>query len=460
MGSRRTRVRWGVRLKSTVVATVIVACAMITGAAVMVGMSYSSQNRTMYRSTSARAYAVAEQITDGGLGSVRAADLTPSTGVDLVQVLDSGGDVVHSSPETARSPLVQQSVAPDSVSRFEVEGAGGDLCGAAAGAEFMGQRYTVIVAVAAGPYRRGVWVTAAILAIEFPLVIAIVALAIHAFVGRALRPVHRITGEVAVLTSTDLASRVPVPESDDEIAVLARTMNGMLERLERSHDSQVRFLGDASHELRGPLTTLVGILDLADHTDTDVTVDTVREVLLPEATRMRSVVDDLLLLAKVDERGLELRLGDVDLDDVVLAAAAAARATGGPMVRTRVVPVRVTGDATAIARCLRNLVDNAVRHARSEVVLTLEEMPGGARITVADDGAGVPEADRVRVFDRFVRLDSERAHGGGSGLGLAIATEIAVAHGGTVSVDDSDSGGAAFRLALPAPVAQAPSAIL
>ena len=125
--------------------------------------------------------------------------------------------------------------------------------------------------------RRG---TAVILAIEFPLIILIAGAAVYYFVGRALRPVTRITEQVEAITSSDLSRRVPVPTTDDQVTRLASTMNTMLERLEQSRDSQLQFVGDASHELRSPLTTLVGILDLADDTDSAVDVDTVRTILL------------------------------------------------------------------------------------------------------------------------------------------------------------------------------------
>ncbi len=447
----RRRIRWGVRLKSTVVATVIVAVAMAIGAVIMLAMLYRSQNQVMYGSTSSRAYGIADQIGDHGLSGVSPSALTPTTGTDIIQVIDQAGRVVYASPDNEITPIGTLRPAPETVARFEgrVTGLSGVYCGAAAGAEHAGQRYVVIAVVAADTYRRGVLTTAAILALEFPVVLAVCGLAIYVFVGRALRPVHRITSEVSAITSTDLACRVPVPDSDDEIATLARTMNRMLHRLERSRDSQVQFLGDASHELRGPLTTLSGILDLADHTGTDVTVDTVRDVLLPEATRMRAVVDDLLLLARVDERGLALVRSDVDLDDLVLAEAAKARALGGAVVRTDIAAVRVTADATQLARCLRNLVDNALRYSNGTVTLALRAEGGCARVTVGDDGPGIRPEDRERVFYRFVRLDAGRSHGGGSGLGLAIAAEIAAAHGGSIGIDDGPLGGAAFTLTLP-----------
>lgn len=182
---------------------------------------------------------------------------------------------------------------------------------------------------------------------------------------------------------------------------------------------------------------------------------------------MRSMVEDLLLLAKNDERGVPMRREDVDLDDIVLSEAGRLRGLGGLGgpggrddqvsldVTVSVEPARLTGDPDALLRVVRNLVDNARRHARSTVSirLTVERTaPGEPRavITVDDDGEGVPPQQRDTVFDRFARLDADRARGkGGSGLGLAIVAEITRSHGGAVRVEDAPGGGARFVVELP-----------
>lgn len=189
-----------------------------------------------------------------------------------------------------------------------------------------------------------------IMAVELPMVVILGAGAVYLLVGRSLRPVSRISRRVNEISASRLGQRVPVPEAHDEIRALAVTMNGMLRRLESSHDAQLRFVGDASHELRSPLTTVVGLLDLADDSHTAIDTETVRAVLLPEARRMQHIVDDLLLLARADERGLPLQRIEVDLDDIVGAEIARLKSSNTVVVEPHLAPVRVVGDREMIAR--------------------------------------------------------------------------------------------------------------
>jgi signal transduction histidine kinase len=171
-----------------------------------------------------------------------------------------------------------------------------------------------------------------------------------------------------------------------------------------------------------------------------------------ESTRMGRLVDDLLLLARVDDHGLRLRRHDVDLDDLVyaerdrLTLQHPALRLDGP-----VEPVRVTGDPDHLHRVLRNLVDNAARHARHTVTISLTAADGIGEVLVGNDGPPIAPADREKIFDRFVRLDDSRSRqGGGAGLGLPIARDIVTAHGGTLTVADLDDGAAlVIRLPLP-----------
>jgi signal transduction histidine kinase len=170
-----------------------------------------------------------------------------------------------------------------------------------------------------------------------------------------------------------------------------------------------------------------------------------------ESDRMARLIADLLLLARVDEKGLQLRREDVDLDDLVYLERERLTAEHpGLRISARAAPVRVSGDPHHLQRVLRNLLDNAARHARSSVELKLQALDGTAEMLVADDGPGIAAADRDRVFDRFVRLDDARSRsGGGTGLGLPIARDIVAAHGGTLTVEDAPGGGALLRLRLP-----------
>ena len=224
-------------------------------------------------------------------------------------------------------------------------------------------------------------------------------------------------------------------------------MNEMLARLQAGQAVQRRFVADASHELRSPLATIATGLELLARGDTDR--DTVT-ALRGEAARLGRLVDALLLLARADESGLQPRFEDVDLDEV--AEAERLRPAARIVPRIEAAHVRVVGDRGQLAQVVRNLVDNACRHARSTVVVSVRPCTGYAALDVADDGPGVPPDQRARVFERFVRLDDARARAdGGAGLGLAIVAEVVAAHGGTVDVVGSPVGGALFRVRLPLP---------
>jgi signal transduction histidine kinase len=292
------------------------------------------------------------------------------------------------------------------------------------------------------------------------LVVAAAALA-WIVAGRTLRSVDAITSTAERISGSTLDERLPVPATDDEIAHLARTMNAMLDRLEASSRRQREFVSDASHELRSPVATIRTELEVAlahpDRTDWG----SVATGVLAEDLRMESLIADLLTLARL-EPGSGAPAGateDVDLAAVVQEVAARMRdergggAPGGPVVETRGVrPAVVHGRATQLGLVVRNLVDNGRRHARTVVAVELAPTAdGGTLLAVSDDGPGVPEADRERVFDRFVRIDESRSRtDGGAGLGLAIVRAVVVAHGGTVRCTRAESGGARFEVRLPA----------
>ena len=278
--------------------------------------------------------------------------------------------------------------------------------------------------------------------IGIPLLVLITGIVTYLAAGRALRPVEAIRARVA--TTRDPSVRVPVPPARDEVGRLAETMNEMLARLQAGQAVQRRFVADASHELRSPLATIATGLELLarDSSGPAADRDTVT-ALRGETARLGRLVDALLLLARADESGLRPRFEDVDLDEV--AEAERLRPAGRIVPRIEAAHVRVVGDRGQLAQVVRNLVDNACRHARSTVVVSVRPSRGYAALDVADDGPGVPADQRARVFERFVRLDDARARAdGGAGLGLAIVAEVVAAHGGTVDVVGSPLGGALF----------------
>ncbi|WP_327593528.1 HAMP domain-containing sensor histidine kinase [Streptomyces chartreusis] len=280
-----------------------------------------------------------------------------------------------------------------------------------------------------------------VMLIGFPLLLGVVAGVTWLVTRRALRPVEGIRGEMAAITaSEDLARRVPVPGTHDEVARLALTTNETLAALQTSVERQRRFVADASHELRSPIASLRTQLEVGvahpELLDLDGAVE--------DTVRLQGLAADLLLLARLDAGE---RPGDARFD---LGALAREQAEGRAEVTVEARSAQVAGSRGQVGRVLTNLLDNARRHARSAVTLTVRREGEWVVAAVADDGDGVAEADRERIFERFVRLDEARSRDdGGAGLGLAIARDVAVRHGGTLTVGRAPAGGALFELRLP-----------
>lgn len=304
----------------------------------------------------------------------------------------------------------------------------------------------------------------AALTVGVPAMVGALALVGWWLIGRALRPVETMRRQAAAIPGTDLRRRLQVPAAHDELRRLSDTLNDLLGRVENAAERQRRFVADAAHELRNPLAALRTRLELALRHPVTGSEDDSRQAqqgALNEVARLADLVNDLLALARLDA-GQPVRRRPLDIDDLVWEAAAEARLTGPPVMDTTgVSPVRVVGDAAGLRRVVRNLVDNARRHANATVTIKLyteeaedrDVSSSGVRraviLTVADDGRGIAAPDRERIFERFERLDDARARdGGGSGLGLAIVAEVVADHGGTVWVEDNNPG-ARFRVRLP-----------
>ncbi|HVM64726.1 MAG TPA: HAMP domain-containing sensor histidine kinase [Acidimicrobiales bacterium] len=279
--------------------------------------------------------------------------------------------------------------------------------------------------------------------------------------GRALRPVEELRAEVAAITGQgDVARRVAGADRADEIGALAVTLNDLLGRLDRAAMRQRQFVADAAHELRTPVAGATTALEVAAaNPDPAATAAAVRESI-EALTSMAALISELLLLAAADEQRLAALKHPVDLAGIVVDASRRATPPGVTIRTGRIDRACTEGDAGQLERVVANLVSNAVRHARSLVWLSLAVEGPFAVLDVEDDGAGIPPADRERVWERFVRLDGARSRGSGSGLGLAIVRELVALHGGTVHLDESPAlHGARFRVVLRlAPVAGAPDA--
>jgi signal transduction histidine kinase len=317
-----------------------------------------------------------------------------------------------------------------------------------------GQPVTTVTVLVAASLHQVVEATGTVslaLAGGLPVFVALVGGLGWLLVGRALRPVEAIRTEVADITARDLHRRVPEPPTADEVARLARTMNEMLDRLEASATAQRRFVADASHELRSPLAALQASLELVTaHPEAPDASAGVTDALA-EAQRLHLLVEDLLSLARAEDRSQAPRQEEVDLDDIVFLEAGRRRPLGGARLDLhRVSAGRVRGDPEQLSRAVRNLLDNAERHAASTVSVELAGDEDSVTLVVGDDGPGIAPSDTERIFEPFARLDEGRDQdAGGSGLGLAITREIVVAHGGTIEVD-GNGGGARFQVRLPA----------
>jgi two-component system OmpR family sensor kinase len=302
----------------------------------------------------------------------------------------------------------------------------------------------------------------ALLATRWVLAIASLSLLLLAAVGgaflarAALRPIQTITDTALRITQAqDLSQRIPVSVPNDELGQLTATINGMLARLEELFKAQQRLVADVSHDLRTPLTTIQGNLDLlrrgaAD--DPETRASTLRAIA-DETARMRRLVNDLLFLAQADA-GLKLYYQPVEVDTLLLEVYRQAQVMAqGVMVRLGAEDqALVSGDADRLRQLLLNLVDNAIKHtpaASGEVTLTLHRAGGWVQVGVEDNGAGIAPEDLPHIFERFYRADPSRSRAGGSGLGLAIAKWVAEAHGGRIDVESQAGRGSTFTVWLP-----------
>ncbi|MFF5207702.1 sensor histidine kinase [Streptosporangium sp. NPDC000396] len=376
----------------------------------------------------------------------------PSDGAPLIQVIGSGdGRVIAASPALKGKPRISTLAPAANDSRVD-----GTLCEpyftpcgqlVALRIRTAYYRQVIIYAAAPLPFFTG-WVLPVLLAVLFLTLLTCGAVSTWRTVGRALRPVEAIRSETAEITETGLDRRITVPDTGDEVARLADTMNSTLDRLEHAATNQRQFVSDASHELRSPLTGLRTRLELALSAPEDEPWGETARAALRDVERLQEVVDDLLELARLDAGALASRVKTIDLGELT-AEEIGRRARRVPITAELAGDVIVQADPLKMARLLTNLLANAERHADEEVVVKVAAEGKEAVLEVIDDGEGIEPADRERVFDRFTRLDASRSRdAGGSGLGLSISREIAMAYGGRLYLADSHRG-ARFVLRLP-----------
>lgn len=441
---------WSISGRSALVAATVVFVSLALAAVGLATVLYRTMLSGVDTAAATRVFDVADALHTTRPTALDPALMATDERIVAVQVIDNRGRVVERSPSAPDTPLIPieevgkdvrigmpEQASPFGLIRFSAQTVDG-----------VGGRYTVLVGEGSLLVASTVKTVIVALAIAAPVVVAVSAAATYLLVRRSMRSVDDIRTRVADISTSALGERVPVPERRDEIAALAITMNEMLARIEAGHNAQQRFVGDASHELRSPLAGIVSALEVAtahpEHNQ-DLTRTT-----LNEAHRMQALVEDLLLLARADERQLTVNLTDVDLDDVAAAEVDRLQHISALRVLATLEPAQVRGAAPALTRVLRNLLDNAARHASTVIEIRLYTCGSEAVLTVDDDGPGIAVADRDRVFDRFVRLDPDRSRSaGGAGLGLAIVREIVAAHGGTATIGESPSGGTRVTSQLP-----------
>jgi signal transduction histidine kinase len=445
-----------VRKRATATAVVVVFLALLIGGLLLLVLLQSSLINTTDAAAKSKASDVAVMITNQDVQEAGQSLAATAHSGQYVQIISPQGAVYASSNGSAAgTALSKLRPAPggtltESVSSLASIGDPDAFLVVARGVGTAHGTYTVVVASTVQVQSDSVATVAWFILGATPLLLLVVGVSVWILVGRSLRQVERISGQVARINAARLDERVEVPASNDEIHGLALTMNMMLDRLQASDAEQRRFVSDASHELRSPLATISAGLEIAA---SDRSGDSWRELqgmLSGETARMQYLVDELLTLAKASGRAMDGSAGEVDLDDVLDAEIRRLRSMSTHSVRAQLPPVRIAGDARRLGQVVRNVLDNANRHARSAIAVELSAGPGGVRVVIDNDGDPVPLADRERIFERFVRLDASRSReSGGSGLGLAIAAAIMGAHHGTITATQAPSGDCRFELWLP-----------
>ncbi|MEU8364184.1 ATP-binding protein [Nonomuraea sp. NPDC048882] len=434
----RRRPEWSVRTRLTLLATLVMTllCAGFS-ALILTNVHTERTNERSRRSHDANMRAIT-LLARGELSPVHA-----ERGVAALQMIDPAGRIVSASPNLPRgSPMATFAPIAGRMGRTET------LCDMP-----VSPGDCMLVSATIAPRHDGNWIGYAA-APAHPwyvsgrllsgvltgsvLLIGFTAAGAYRIVGRALKPVDTIRAQLSKITSTDLGHRVPVPGPRDEIHDLVCAVNQTLDLLEAALQRERRFTSDASHDLRSPITAMRAQMEEAllhpDEADWPVTVTSTLDSL----QRLQAIVADLLTLSRL-EAGCAAAFKPLDLSDLVTYELDHRRR---PLTITRdLEPAMVHGAPIELIRLLTNLLDNAERHAAATVTVSVRAEDGQAVLTVTDDGPGIADGQRERVFQRFVRLDDARLKDiNGTGLGLPIARQIAEQHGGTLTVEDCEQG--------------------
>ena len=438
--------RRSVRFRVTALAVALFAVLAGAGAVTLVVLQRGALRESLDDTVQQRSSELADRY-----GSVGDDGFDVDSDDAIALVIAADGTVVSGTEIRHADALVRTSGSPARTGTITVDGIGRMRYRAVlidpgpAGEEAV----TLVVAASLDDVDEAIAALAVSLAVGVPVVVLLLGATVWWLVGRTLDPVEAIRVEVAGFGAGRLDGRVPEPGTGDEVDRLARTMNEMLGRLEVSVERQRRFVGDASHELRGPLTRLRTEIEVA-RADPDADHVATLDSALDDLVELSALVEELLVLARLDAGG-RLSAHEVDLDVVVTAVLRRHRDDREIRVDgSAISAARTVGDERLLHRAIDNLVVNAMRHARSAVTVSVAETPAGCTIDVDDDGHGIDPRDRERIFERFTRLDEARTRdAGGAGLGLAIAREVVHRHHGSIDVDDRPGGGTRMRITLP-----------
>ncbi|MGR6974624.1 HAMP domain-containing sensor histidine kinase [Streptomyces cynarae] len=433
--------RRSLRLRLTAAAALMISAALVGAACLLVVWLRMSLLTGLDQTALQRAQVIAAGVDTHGLARV----LPASGGGDTaVQVVDARRAVRSSSANLEGRPALFTFRPSSSGTAHTVRGLPLSEDGTwravavRAGDE---DPLTVYVAVPTAAVDRNLAQLTVGLAIAVPPAVALLTGVCWLLTGRALRPVEALRAQTAEITACDLGRRLDPPPAEDALGRLARTLNDLLARLDVATRRQRQFIADAAHELRSPLSSLHTQLEVAVRHPGSADWAARGPALVEESERLSRLVDDLVRLARLDALP-RLRMRPVDLDEIVFHEVRHARRHTSVVIDQRAVgAARVYGDGDALARVVRNLLDNAIRYAGRRIEVSLGVRDRAAHLVVADDGPGIPVADRRRVFDRFTRLDGARARDtGGSGLGLAIVRDLVVAHHGHIGIEDNAPG--------------------
>ena len=418
-----------------------VALALALGSLVLYAVLTFAVNRTVDDGALASARAVAAMVSEHTVPNP-----LPVSGSQVVQVVSGSGAVVSASVSADRlTPLLRPPELARALAgeRISIPGARVGLSGTmraiAMQAGPPSASRSIIVAVPVNDVEQSQRVLRITLLLAYTPLVVVMALIAWRVIGSTLKPVETLRSGAARISGSDQDERLAVPESADEIRALALTLNDMLDRLAASRGRQRAFVADAAHELRSPLTSMRTQLEVAQHLGEggELAAD-----LLADVARLSTLVEDLLLLARAGSDSKHVPVRE-SLDVRALLVATADRYAGARVpVSVAVGPaVYANANSDELRRVLANLVDNAVHHASSKVVLQVRAEGGDAVLTVVDDGPGIPADERDRVFERFARLDDARDRdAGGTGLGLAIVRELLRRSDGSISLQDNPSG--------------------